>query len=283
MPKEFHYRLSRRAYGYMPGHHRGARTGSGQEFAGHVSLLAAPDPRRLDVRASLYDPFGAWLVRTYRQRTSVPVYLVADLSASMGVPMVKMDTLADCAASAAYSTHRTGDRFGCVAFDAVVRIDFCLPATRASNAGQELADRLRTLVPEGSGASGLLGVPDYLGSARALIFLASDFHFPLPLLELGLQGLARHDVVPIVLWHEAEFDPLHRFGLVELYDAESGGRRTVVLRPAFRERWKQAFAGRREELVRCFLRHRRQPLFFTDGFNADALTGYFFSAFENPR
>ena len=279
MLDEFHYQLSWRPRGYAPGHHRGARSGSGQEFVGHVPLLAAPDARRIDVRATLCDLFGSWLVRTHLQRTDIRVFLVADLSASMGVAgsHSKMDTLADFAASVAYSAHRTGDRYGFLGFDIAVRRDPYLAPTRARGAGLELADRLRSFVPDGRGAEGLLSVPDHLGPQRALVFLVSDFHFPMPLLDQALQQLARHDVVPAVLWDRIESGPLPRFGITQLYDAEIGDRRTVLWRPALCVRWLQASARRREELTRCFFRHGRKALFVDRGFGADALTDYFFS------
>src|SRR5574341_1204843 len=114
MIQEFHYRVSWHAATHRPGHHRGARAGAGFEFIGHAPLLAARDPRRLDVRASLADPFGEWKVRQFRQRATVPVWLVADLSASMGFQgrRRKLDVLADFTASLGYSAWRTGDPFG---------------------------------------------------------------------------------------------------------------------------------------------------------------------------
>ncbi|MDF3837537.1 MxaS protein, partial [Cupriavidus basilensis] len=50
---EFHYRLPARAGGFRPGSHLGTSLGPGQEFAAHMRLLDNPDPRRLDLRASV--------------------------------------------------------------------------------------------------------------------------------------------------------------------------------------------------------------------------------------
>ena len=48
-----------------------------------VSLVENPDPRRLDIRASLRDPFEQWRVREFRQKAAIPVMAILDLSASM--------------------------------------------------------------------------------------------------------------------------------------------------------------------------------------------------------
>ena len=83
--QELHYRIGLPALGHFPGHHRSSRGGGGFEFRGHAALLDAPDVRRLDLHASLRDPFGNWVVRVCSQRKAIPVAMVADLSASLGL------------------------------------------------------------------------------------------------------------------------------------------------------------------------------------------------------
>jgi len=83
---EFLYRLPSRVGGQRSGAHPGLGQGSGGEFIAHTSLFRRPDPRRLDLRASLRRVAALdddWLVRVHRQRASVPVHLVVDVSASM--------------------------------------------------------------------------------------------------------------------------------------------------------------------------------------------------------
>ncbi len=48
-----------------------------------MRLYDRPDPRRLDLRASLRNIQQEWLVRVNRQQTSIPVHAVVDVSASM--------------------------------------------------------------------------------------------------------------------------------------------------------------------------------------------------------
>nr|WP_256354047.1 DUF58 domain-containing protein [Variovorax sp. dw_308] len=262
---------------HFPGHHRSTRGESGFEFRGHAALLDAPDPRRLDLHASLRDPFGNWVVRVYSQRKSIPVVVVADLSASMGFAGTrrKLDVLADFVDSLAWSAWRTGDSFGFVGCDAAVRDDVLLPPTRMRGVGATLAQALRGLAPEGESARGLLSASRYLGRQRALVFLVSDFHLPLPEVEALIASMAHHEVVPVVLWDPIEFSLTAQRGLANVMDPESGRRRLVWWRPALRDRWRAAQEQRREALLHLFRADRLKPLFIEGAFDADAVTRHF--------
>jgi uncharacterized protein (DUF58 family) len=280
MLKEFHYKIDWRTKSHLPGHHRSTQSGGGLEFRGNVPLLAAPDPRRLDIRASLSDPFDQWYVRSFRQRSQVPVYLIADLSGSMGFrgENNKLDVLADFTEAVARSVHRTGDRFAFVGCDDVPRTDFLLPLTHSLGAGLDIAARLRDLAPTGKSAAGLVDAARYLPRQRSLVFLVSDFHLDQPVLDETLQSLAAHYVCPIVLWDRAEFERMPRFGIASLQDSETGRRQTIILRRSFRERLMAAFDSRRKTLIDFFHTHGMRPLFVEDTFNAERMTEYFFRA-----
>ena len=278
--RELHYRIAAPALGHFPGHHRSSRGTSGLEFRGHTSLLNAPDPRRLDLHASLRDPFndaGNWLVRVYSQRLSVPVLMLADLSASMGFDgrRRKLDVLADFTDSLAWSARRTGDAFGFIGCDSAVRTDWLQPPTRARGGGAAIAERLRQWQPDGASARGLLEAHRHLGRQRALLFLVSDFHLPLPDVARLLEQLSTHELVPVVLWDPLEFALGERRGLAWLRDPESGQRRLVWWRPALRARWQASHDARRAELLRLFRQRRLRPLFIEQGFDADAVTRHF--------
>jgi len=277
--REVHYRFATPAMGHFPGHHRSTRGESGFEFRGHASLLDAPDPRRLDLHASLRDPFGNWVVRVYSQRKSIPVVVVADLSASMGFAGArrKVDVLADFVDSLAWSAWRTGDSFGFVGCDSAVREDVLLPPTRMRGVGATLAQALRGLALEGASARGLLSASRYLGRQRALVFLLSDFHLPLPEVEALVASMAHHELVPVVLWDPIEFRLTARRGLANVVDPENGRRRLVWWRPALRDRWLAAQAQRREALLQVFRAGRLKPLFIEGAFDADAVTRHFHS------
>jgi GNAT superfamily N-acetyltransferase len=280
VPREIHYRVGTPARGHFPGHHRGLGGDSGFEFRAHAALIDAPDPRRLDLHASLRDPFGDWRVRLYKQRKAMAVVVIADLSASMAFEgrERKAQVLADFVASLAWSAWRTGDSFGFVGCDAQVRADWLRPPTRARGVGPALAQALRSWAPSGPSsrsAAGLLEAHAWLGRQRALVFVVSDCHLPLAQLQASLASLAAHEVVPVVLWDAREFGPSARRGLLDTVDPESGRRRLVWWRPALRERWQRAHDERRAALLRLFAAQRLRPLFIEGAFDADAVTRHF--------
>lgn len=274
---ELHYRLGAPAAGSFPGHHRSASGDGGFEFRGHAPLRSATDARRLDLNASLRDPFGEWIVRLHSQRKSIPVTLVADLSASMGFEGAqrKLDVLADFAESLAWSAWRTGDSFGFVGCDERMHPELAVPQTRTRGAGTALAQSLRALHASGRSARALRDAHRHLPRRRALVFLASDFHLPLAELDAVLDSLAHHALVPVVLWQPAEFGPAAARGIAQVQDPESGERRWLWWRPALRERWQAAHDARRAELLALFRRHRLAPLFVEGAFDADAVTRHF--------
>ena len=274
---ELHYRISGAARGAFAGRHRSRQGDGGFEFRGHADLFDAPDARRLDLHASLRDPFGRWLVRLNSQRMAIPVAVVADLSASMGFEGAqrKQAVLADLVESLAWSAWRGGDSFGFVGCDSALRPELLLPQTRARGAGMALAERLRSLSLTGRSAAGLLQAHSHLPRRRGLVFLVSDFHLPLPEVAAVLASLAAHELLPVVLWQAQEFGPGVERGLVDAVDPESGRRQWLWWRPALRQRWQAARQQRRTELLQLFRAHRLAPLFIEGAFDAEAVTRHF--------
>jgi uncharacterized protein (DUF58 family) len=280
MTAEFCYKIGHPATGHRPGSHRSLGQGSGFEFREHAPLLADPEPRRLDLYASCRHPHGALMVRVFRPRRAITVYVIADVSASMGFGGArrKLDVVADLAAATACSAQRVGDAFGFIGANGMVLDELRVAPSRARGWGQLIAERLRRHVPSGDSASGLLAAAQQLGRHRALVFLASDFHFPRPQLEQLLAALARHVVVPVVLWDPAEFEPPNRWGIEVLRDLETGRRRLLFMRPALRARIALARAERQRELAACWRRHGVRALWLPDGFEAARITQYFLDA-----
>ena len=265
------YRIDWRPGTAHPGHHRSRAGGPGQEFSHHTDLLRAPDPRRFDVPATLRDPAGGLRFRVFRQMSAVPVWLLADVSASMAFAG-KLRTLADFADALGESAWITGDPFGYVACDLRPRPDLLQPARLQRGLGARLAGRLRELTPEGAGAQGLLAAAPLLGRQRALVFLASDFHLPLALTERLPGTLARHDVVPVVCWDEDEYEDLPAWGWCRLRDPETGAERRRLLRPALADAVRRRYRRRWQTLSRLF---RRRPLRLGRHFSPLAVTRYF--------
>lgn len=276
---EIHYKVNWRAKSSYPGHHSSRQKGGGLEFSNHVSLLDAPDPRRFDIHASLRDPFQQLRVRVYQQTSSIPVYVIADLSASMNFKGLcsKKNIMADFVSCISYSAYRTGDSFGFIGCSDELSEPLKLSATFNRAAGIELAGRLRNKQFNGINANGLLSSSEHLGTRHALVFLVSDFHFPLDFLNQLLTSLTNHDVIPVMLWDKQEFEELPDFGLLRLIDPETRKNRLLIMRPALKKQIQEEAKFRHQKLVNLFSSYGRMPLLLQEEFKADEVTHYFFS------
>jgi hypothetical protein len=343
--REFHYRLPHRIGGWRPGSHRGSSLGGTQEFVSHLRLYDRPDPRRLDLRASLRNIQQDWLVRVNRQRSSIPVHAVIDVSASMtfGSHRSKLEVAAEFIESLGRSTFRLGDSLGMLAFDEIERTDLFVPARVGRGVGDTMAGMLRDTVsatgeigggdpgrrgdrqlgrtlrpresegsrplqgshgPQGSqshglqgtrephglqGAAGLRGaertyglqglrdVIQHLAGRRGLVFVVSDFHWPLDEgTRAALESLSHSFVVPVVVWNPAEMEAPARDGLAQIRDVESDAQRTVWIRRRIRQDWRDSVEARRRELDRLFTDVAMRPFYMIERFDSEALSKYFF-------
>ncbi|GJD55914.1 MxaS protein [Methylobacterium dankookense] len=263
-----------RARGSHPGAHRGRDAGGPGTFKDQVSFLRLPDARRLDLRATLRDPFEGVHVRRFEARVAMEVWALVDLSASMrfrglGDRMALAGALCE---SLAASATRIGDGFGLIACDSGIREELYRPATRRRAAASAAASRLGAAVPSGPSAAGLLAAAARIAGRPKLVFLVSDFRWPAPLMEQVFSGLAFHDLVPVLLADPAEAEALPDWGLIELEDLEGAGTRLVLMRPALRRRWLAREAERMAALGRLARRHGRAPFRLAAGFDPAALS-----------
>lgn len=313
-PREFHYRFPGRIGGQRPGSHPGSSVGAGQEFVAHRSLFDYPDPRRLDLRASLRTLQDEWLVRVNRQRTGTAARALVDVSASMsfGVSRPKLHVIADFVEALGLSAFRVGDAAGMMAFDIAERTELFMPARVSRGMGSIMAAALREWSDGHKGSNGFVrrgaaardgrathhGVSAHHdGSARregpatgledaasclvgqqGLVFLLSDFHWPLERLTVALDLMAHATVIPIVVWDHAETNPPTQNALASLSDMESSRRRTLWLRPKLRDEWRRSVARRRTEIEDFFHAHTLRPFYMEGSFDPDALSRYFFEA-----
>jgi uncharacterized protein with von Willebrand factor type A (vWA) domain len=254
----------------------------GQEFVSHRSLYDSPDPRRLDLRASLRaslsDGRSEWLVRVNRQRSSVRVHVIVDVSTSMGVGLQrrKLDVAADFVEALGQSAFRIGDTLGMFAFDAHARTDLFVPTMFSRGMGSVMATILTNCSAVVPGSDGLDEVALHLSGRHGLVFLISDFHWSLDRLGSVLDRLASSLVVPLVIWDSSELRPPAKDAVMSLQDTESGAHRTLWVRPRLRTRWAEAVEQRRTDLgAVCSLRGIR-PFHICDRFDADAMSRYFF-------
>ncbi|SDR47841.1 hypothetical protein SAMN05443245_6095 [Paraburkholderia fungorum] len=280
---EFHYRLPTRASGARPGSHPGASFGAGQQFAMHGRLFDYPDPRRLDLRASVRAARSEWLVRVNLQRVAVPVVVIVDVSASMqfGTRLSKLEIAADFVEALGFSAFRVGDRLGMQAFDSAPRDDLFMPERYGRGTGNLLATMLRACAAREAGRSGAEGLrrcATRLAGRQALVFVVSDFHWPLASMPAVLDLLIHACVVPVVVWDEAEISPPARGPLLAVNDAESGEERSVWLRASVRERWQRGVIERRATLARLFGSRGMPPFYIEGSFDPEAMSRYFLEA-----
>jgi hypothetical protein len=125
---------------------------------------------------------------------------------------------------------------------------------------------------------GLEDAASRLAGQQGLVFLVSDFHWPLERLDIALDLMAHAGVVPVVVWDPAETEPPTRNALASLRDAETGARRTLWLRPRLRQEWRRSVEQRRAEIDSYFAAHAIRPFYVEGAFDADALSRYFFEA-----
>jgi len=272
----FYYRRSAQ-YNVFPGAHAGKVVGNGLLFKHHKPLIAAPDPRHIDLRASLLNPFSQYQVKSFQQQSRLDVFLLADLSVSMGYQghYHKQQALVDCLLSVAKSAHATGDRFGFVGCGQMLDSQFLIaPANLQQGRVNEMAKRIQETTFTGQ-ADSLLQAADYLPNSSALVFLLSDFYMPIKMIQQLMQRLNKHTVIPLVLWDQKESSALPRWGVVKFSDLEQGKTRTLWMRPSLKNKIQSAFKQRKQQLQHCFRRFGYEPLFMHQGYCAESISQYF--------
>ncbi len=273
----FHYRKPAQ-YNVFPGAHSGKVIGNGLVFNQHKPLIAFPDPRHLDLRASFLNPFSHYQVRVFRQLSRLDVFLLADLSASMSFTgkYSKKQIIVDCLFSAAESAHATGDRFGFVGCGQTLDPQLLIsPASQQYGRVVDIATRIKSSRLTGR-ADGLLQAANYLPDRSALVFLLSDFYLPMAMVRQIMRRLNQHMVVPLVIWDKQESSDLPAWGLLKFSDLELGKTRTLLMRPSLREKIYASYLNRKQQLRKCFRSFGAEPLFIEQGFQAELISQYFF-------
>jgi len=234
-------------------------------FRDQVPFLRCPDAKRIDLRATLNDPFGETFVRRFEQRQAIDVYALVDLSGSMAYRGAadKLAVAASLCVSIAYSVTRIGDRFGLIGCDDRIREDAFLPATRVRHTAIAAAEGLLNSPCYGQSVEAFMDAASLLGVRRKLILLISDFRQKFNFLERLFDALSLHDVAPICLLDpEEERQP--QWGLTDIADLETGQRRLVVWRPSLRARWLD-FEARRQRALERLARRRGRALYIVKG------------------
>jgi hypothetical protein len=122
--------------------------------------------------------------------------------------------------------------------------------------------------------AGLRDAAMQAGPRPALVFVVSDFLWPLAGLGDALDLLAPAHVVPLVVVDPAESEAPARDGLALLRDAETSRQRTLWVRPALRQRWRDAALARRAQLDAIFADRGLRPFTLRGAFDAHALSDH---------
>ncbi len=284
--EEFVYRVPGSTAGSRPGAHRGSSRGSGMSFAAHARLFDQPDPRRLDLRASITDVRGEWLVRTYLQPASITVHVLIDMSTSMrfGQPG-KLNVATQFLQSLGISAHAYGDAISMLAFDEQFREDLYMPPRRGRAIGSLMADTLNNAIPatpvqgksssQKSTISAFQTAVNQIEGTNGLVFLLSDFHWPLNTVDSTLDKLSNTTLVPIVIWDKTEVVPPAAGQLLFARDLESQQRRQLWISEHKREQWLENVQSQRQNLIDLFAKRNSKPFFIESEFNAERLSRYF--------
>lgn len=249
-------------------------------FVSHARLFDQPDPRRIDLRASLSDIRGDWLVKTHLQRSSINIAAIVDVSASMhfGKPK-KLIATAQFLNSLGRSASGYGDSVSLLAFDSTFRNDLFMPSQKGRGLGANMASQIENLQSDKattSQTSALLECAEHAASGPGIVFLVSDFHTSLDSIEAALRKLdAIALVVPIIIWANAEVTPPDAGYLLPAQDLGSGSVHHLWLNKKTRTQWQRKVLQRREQLTTLFNAHESSPFFFTGSFNASDLSRYF--------
>jgi uncharacterized protein (DUF58 family) len=268
------YALRWRVAGVIPGSHPGSDNGQSGRFRQVVPFDRSPDPRRIDLRATLRDPFERLHVRQFEQRASAQVVMLVDASASMafGLRVSNYALAAALGSAVAKAAHEIHDGVGLAVCGDTIEAEY--PVRRADP--QVLVGGLASIRPQARGSLGLIEAAERLVGRRKLVFVVSDFAFPLDTITALFDALSGHDLVPVKVGEAVRSLP--PWGLAELLDLESGRQRMVLLRPSLRARLRRREADRNARIESLCLARGRRPFLLQGAFDAFAFADYLLGA-----
>lgn len=273
----FRYRCDWRTRSSRPGVHRSALTGNGFEMRENALMRLGEDPRRIDLHRSARDPLQRLWVRRMQHTSTVKVSVLADVSGSMAAHTshnkyrASLQFIQACVRSV--SAH--GDRFALHVADQQYLPELSLSARRLAILPAVLLQKLESYKPAGHSAEGLLVAAESIGHKRGIVFLLSDFYWPLELVEQLCQALWHVQLVPVMLGEKRDTAQQSRW-LAVYRDAESGQQKLHLQLP-----WKppvaDAVARHQQAVQEIFSRHGRRVLLLEDGFDANLVSAYFYT------
>ena len=272
-----HYRIRWRPSGHQPGMVRGTSAGIGDRLRALVLLRDHPDPRRLDLRASLRDPFERLFVRDFYLNTAFKLIVLLDASASMGFKgeVSRFQVAQEITKQIAFSAYRSSDAFGLYCANQAVVKETTIPPRLNRSAWLTVQQKLSTITPQGNSVDGLIHASALLPQKRSLVFVVSDFRWQKGKLQQLLKGLSHHDVVPILLQDPVETHAMPQAGIATVVDAETGKSKFVWMRAGLVQQLKSARQHHWQTVKETSARFGYQPFLVNGSFDSAALTQYF--------
>lgn len=272
-----HYHVRWRPSGHQPGASRGIVAGIGDQLRSVVLLRDHPDPRRLDLRTSLRDPFENIWVRDFNLNSALKVIVLVDTSASMGYvgKVNRLHVAQEIASQLALSAYRSGDAFGLFAAGENINKQCMLPPKANRGAWLWVNHHFAKIKPQGQHADGLFSVVPYLPQKRCLVFVISDFRWSAGKFKLLLKKLSHHDVVPVMLQDPAEIDELPKSGIAILRDVETGAGQFVWMRASLQKQMEKLRAQHISNIEEACRKYGGKPFVVKGEFSAALLTKYF--------
>ena len=235
-----HLQLKRRVDSPFAGEYRSAFRGQGMEFEEVRPYVPGDDVRHIDwnVTARTGEPY----VKQFREERELTLLLVLDSSGSLRVGSGGLDGRTDkrmqaarLAGALSWAAVQNGDRVGLLRFTDEVE-DFLPPRKTRAHAWRVLQQAFAA--PPQRRRTDLSLALDRAGrflSRRAVVCVLSDFLDESDW-EPALRLLTRRHQVNCFVVHDPLEHRLVPVGLVEIEDAETGGRRVVDAR-SFQPRW----------------------------------------------
>jgi uncharacterized protein (DUF58 family) len=234
----------RRGAGERIGDHRvpGRPQASGLEIESYTPYAPGDDLRHLDWSAMAR--LDVLLTRRFTAEREVPVHLLVDVSASMGVPArdAKLAVACELAMALAWMALATNDPVRVVPLGAPAAASVF---RRPSNA-RRVAVLLSALTAGGALDTGA-ALAAYAAGHRepGAVFVLSDFMAEPDGIERGVQALRarRHQVVLLHVIGRGELEPTRDVAHGVLADVESGATHPIVLTPAVRRGYDALLAA----------------------------------------
>jgi uncharacterized protein (DUF58 family) len=260
----------------LSGRYVSAFRGRGMEFEEVRPYMDGDDVRAIDWNVSARA--GSPHIKLFREERELTVFVVVDLSASLGFgsqQRTKRELVAEVSATLAFSATRNNDKVGLLMF--TDRIERHVPPRKGRRHVLRIIRDLLAHQASGTGTNiaAALDEINRVQKRRAVVFVISDF------LAQGWErplaiAAQRHDVIPLCIRDRHE-ESLPASGLVQVCDSESGLVRWLDLGS---RRGRAAFAAaaiaRAESFERSMRSMKLKPLVLRTGEDfVQPMTEYF--------